>query len=623
MDPTQPAHPLCGACGTTCGSRGRCAAAARAAASTSPPTAATTWQRIMNGLPDRRRQDRRGRLRQPRSRLRRRRSRPEGRPLPIRRCREDLAAGQRRAGRCTTRSWYYMKVVADPKNPDVVWVLNAPVSRSIDGGRRSRTVRMPHGDNHSLWINPDDPQILIEGNDGGANVSFNGGPHVVHAGQPADGAVLSRERRQRVPLQPLRRPAGQHARSKIASAAPGGITERDWYDVGGCESAVPAFDPDNPRFVYAGCYMGIISEFDLETKTARDVMAWPQMPAAMPPRELEVPLQLERADRRLARSTATVDLPRRQRAAAIRQPGQDVARGQPRPHPQRQEQAGAGRRADHQRRRRRRDLRHDHLHRRVAARRGTLWVGTDDGCVQLTRDAGRTWSNVTPPDVGEALVNAIEVSPHDPATAYVDDHASTSSTTSRRTSSRPPTSARPGRASSRASPPRPGRASCARTRCARTCCTSAPKPASTSRSTAAGVDALPAESAGHADDRPQGAPRRPGGLDGRARVLDPRRPVAAAAVDRRQPRGRTCVCSSRARPCALQAVRRRVRRSEPACRQEPARRGASSTSGWRRSPRAKSGSRSLDASGKVVRTLLAQAAGGRRAAVDAAADDAP
>ena len=72
---------------------------------------------------------------------------------------------------------------------------------------------------------------------------------------------------------------------KIASAAPGGITENDWYDVGGCESAVPAFDPDKPRYVYAGCYMGIISEFDDETKTARDVMAWPQMPAAVAPKE--------------------------------------------------------------------------------------------------------------------------------------------------------------------------------------------------------------------------------------------------------------------------------------------------------------------------------------------------
>ena len=74
-----------------------------------------------------------------------------------------------------TRSWYYMKVFADPANADVVWVLNAPVTKSIDGGATFNTVPATHGDNHSLWINPTDSRYLINGNDGGASVSLDGG----------------------------------------------------------------------------------------------------------------------------------------------------------------------------------------------------------------------------------------------------------------------------------------------------------------------------------------------------------------------------------------------------------------------------------------------------------------
>ncbi|MBL8141302.1 MAG: glycosyl hydrolase, partial [Acidobacteria bacterium] len=185
-----------------------------------------------------------------------------------------------------TRSWYYMKIVADPKNPDVVWVLNAPLSRSIDGGRTFTNVPVPHGDNHSLWINPDAPDTLIEGNDGGANVSFNGGASwSTQDNQPtAQFYRVNADNRF-----PYRLYGGQQDNTSvaIASAGAGGITQRDWQQVGGCESAVPAFNPDNPRYVYAGCYMGIISEFDTETGAARDVMAFPQMPAAVPPRDMK------------------------------------------------------------------------------------------------------------------------------------------------------------------------------------------------------------------------------------------------------------------------------------------------------------------------------------------------
>ena len=315
------------------------------------------------------------------------------------------------------RAWYYMKVVADPKNADVVWVLNADVSKSIDGGKGITSVRTPHGDHHSLWINPGDPETIIEGNDGGANVSFNGGrTWSTQGNQPT--AQFYRVAVDN--LFPYHVYGGQQDNTsvKIASASPGGITERDWYDVGGCESAVPAFDANQPRYVYAGCYMGIISEFDDETKTARDVMAWPQMPAAVPPREQKyrfnwsAPIRVSAFNPAVIYHGGNVLLRSDNRGKTWREISPDLTRNDKSKQgaggtPITNEGAGGETYG----------VIHDMVESPHDA--GTVWVGTDDGLVQLTRDGGKTWSNVTPPDVGEAMVNAIEVSPHSPSTAYV------------------------------------------------------------------------------------------------------------------------------------------------------------------------------------------------------------
>jgi photosystem II stability/assembly factor-like uncharacterized protein len=315
-----------------------------------------------------------------------------------------------------SRAWYYMKVVADPRNPDIVWVLNAPVSRSIDGGRTFVNVPVPHGDNHSLWINPNDPQTLIEANDGGANVSFNGGTTwSTQTNQPT--AQFYRVNADN--LFPYNVYGGQQDNTsvRIASASPGGITERNWHDVGGCESAVPAFDPDRPRFVYAGCYMGLISEFDHETMTARDVMAWPQMPAAIPPREMKyrfdwsAPIVVSRFNPNVIYHGANMLLRSDNRGKTWREASPDLTRNDkskqgPGGAPITNEGAGG-------------EI-YGVIHYIAESPHdaGTIWVGTDDGLVQVTRDGGKTWSSVAPPEVGEAMVNAIEVSPHDAATAY-------------------------------------------------------------------------------------------------------------------------------------------------------------------------------------------------------------
>jgi photosystem II stability/assembly factor-like uncharacterized protein len=107
------------------------------------------------------------------------------------------------------RAWYYTRIYADTKDVDTVYVCNVGFFRSKDGGKTFGRIRVPHSDNHDLWIDPDDPKRMVEANDGGANVSFDAGRNVVAPGQPADGAVLPRHHRQPLPVPHLRRPAGQ------------------------------------------------------------------------------------------------------------------------------------------------------------------------------------------------------------------------------------------------------------------------------------------------------------------------------------------------------------------------------------------------------------------------------
>ncbi len=317
-----------------------------------------------------------------------------------------------------TRSWYYMKVIADPANADVVWVLNAPVLRSIDGGRTFQTVKATHGDNHSLWIDPTDSRVMINGNDGGASVTLDGGKSwSTQDNQPTaqfyhlavDDAF------------PYRLYGGQQDNSSviIRSRGDGGsIDVRDWRNGPGCESANIGVNARDPRLVYGGCYQGIIDELDQETGLSRTIMPWPAMNLTEP------------TDRTRYRFNWTAPIVVSQHDAGVVYHGGNVLfrttdRGQSwlpispdltRDDSTRQgwggvpiTNEGAGGEVYgtivviH-------ESPHD-------AR--TIYVGTDDGNVQLTRDGGTTWVNITPPSVRDGLVNEIEVSPHDAATAYV------------------------------------------------------------------------------------------------------------------------------------------------------------------------------------------------------------
>lgn len=316
------------------------------------------------------------------------------------------------------RAWYYTRVTADPNNADVVYVINAPVVKSIDGGKTFTNVPDVHGDNHDLWINPANSQNLAKADDGGAVISFTGGAQwSSNMNQPtAQFYRVSVDERY-----PYWLYSGQQDNSSVAipSATSGpGIPNEAFHDAGGCESAHVAFDPANPRYLYANCYHGIIEEYDQEFRMTRNVMANPNLGLGEPSDQLKYrwnwssPIITSPHDRTVIYHGANVLLRSADRGQSWTEVSPDLTRNDK----SRQGQGGgpftnegAGGEV------------YNTIYYIAESphEQGVIWVGTDDGLVQLTRDGGKTWTNVTPKGLPESLINMVEVSPFDKATAYL------------------------------------------------------------------------------------------------------------------------------------------------------------------------------------------------------------
>jgi len=317
-----------------------------------------------------------------------------------------------------TRSWYYMEVFADPVNENMVYVLNAPVMKSIDGGRTFSNVAVPHGDNHHLWINPSNNEIMINSNDGGANVSYDGGKSwSTQQNQPTAQfyRVITDD------LVPYNVYGGQQDNSAIAipSRTNGwGIGWKDWYSVAGCESAYLAFDPKNPEIVFGGCYQGIIERWVKATNEGKPIMQYPELRLSGIPKDFKYRFNwnapiiasphdpdiiyhagnvvFKTTDGGISWATISPDLTRN-----------DTTKQGPGGRPYTNEAAGGE------------NYNTIMYLTESPQKRGVLWAGTDDGLVHLTMDDGKTWTNVTPKGLQEGIINSIELSPHDPAAAYI------------------------------------------------------------------------------------------------------------------------------------------------------------------------------------------------------------
>jgi photosystem II stability/assembly factor-like uncharacterized protein len=317
------------------------------------------------------------------------------------------------------RAWYYSVVYADPKNADVVWLPNVFLHKSIDGGKTFSAVPDPHGDNHDMWISPDDPNRLILGNDGGATVTFNGGRSWSTLNNQPTAQFYRVATDNRFPYWVY---GAQQDNSSVGipSGVPGeGIDFTDWHPVGGGESGWIAPSPTDPDVVFAGEYGGQITRYDNRTREARQIMAWPQLADGRAGRDLKyrfqwnAPILISPNDPKTLYHAAQVLLRSRDEGETWEVISPDLTRNDP------SKQGRSGGPISY-------DITGVELYDTIFAlaesphEKGVIWAGTDDGLVQLTRDGGTTWENVTPKGFPEWIqVNSIEVSPHDKATAYL------------------------------------------------------------------------------------------------------------------------------------------------------------------------------------------------------------
>lgn len=317
------------------------------------------------------------------------------------------------------RPWYYMHIIADPRDENVVYVMDVESFKSTDGGHLFNKVKVPHGDNHGLWIDPMDTKRMIASNDGGVTVSLDGGKNWTRQdNQPTaqfyhvitDNAV------------PYRVYGAQQDNTTvgIASRSDGGAIDRsDWYDVGGGEAGYIAPYPPDPNIVYAADYQGNITRFDKRIGQVKAITEQPELsdgggaaklehrfqwtaPVVISPHD---PDTLYHGGERLFKTTdggvhwvtISSDLTRN-----------DKSKQQP---------SGGDITLD--------DTGTEYYDTIFAVAespiaKGLIWVGTDDGLVQITRDAGKSWANVTPKDLPEwSRVSLIDASLHDAGTAYV------------------------------------------------------------------------------------------------------------------------------------------------------------------------------------------------------------
>ena len=317
------------------------------------------------------------------------------------------------------RPWYYTHIITDPTNPDVLWVPNVQLWKSLDGGASFIEVPTPHGDDHDLWIDPRDSRHLIEGNDGGACVSYSGGAawSSIYNQPTAEFYHVAASQ-----TTPYRLYGAQQDNTTISTPARsdnGAITWADCYPVGGGESGYIAVRPDNPDVVYAGSYW-LVTRYDHRTGQARNILPWPENPMGWSAGDLKYrfqwtfPILLSPHDPDTLYVTSNVVHRSHDEGTTWEVVSPDLTRNDP-------TKLGASGGPITK------DNTSVEYYCTIFAlaespvTRGVLWAGSDDGLIHVSRNDGRTWDNVTPPDLKDAwaMISIIEPSPTNAGMAYV------------------------------------------------------------------------------------------------------------------------------------------------------------------------------------------------------------
>ncbi len=321
--------------------------------------------------------------------------------------------------RLIQRAWYYIELFPDPQNDETVYVMSAPALRSTDGGKTWVDIPSGHGDHHNLWINPKNSENMVMSDDGGAEITFNKGKSWSSLGNMPTGQFY----RINVDHQfPYRIYSGQQDNSSVSIASrelnSSSIGNASWTSSAGGESAFLAFNPDDPRYVMGGSYEGTIEVLDTKAKATFHNMAAPIQYLSMDAKDMKYrynwnapiiwskhePGTFYHGSQMLLKTTdlgktwteASPDLTRNEKEKQGK-PGVPFTN----------EAVGAEN--------------YGTLSYVIESpnEKGVIYTGSDDGVVSITRDGGKTWKNITPAGLPECLINAIDVSPFDNATAYI------------------------------------------------------------------------------------------------------------------------------------------------------------------------------------------------------------
>ena len=318
------------------------------------------------------------------------------------------------------RAWYYTHIKADPVDPNTVYALNTSMYRSVDGGTTFEVIPVPHGDVHDLWIHPSDPDRMVVADDGGAQVTVNGGETwSSYFNQPTaelyDVIVDNGY--------PYRLHGAQQDNTTISVTAWSDVNtlypKQHWLNIGGCETGPVALHPNRPHIVYAGCYGGVMDRYDLQSGQRRNIMLYPQLQLGMAAKDLRhrfqwvSPMLVSQHDPRVIYHGS-------QHVNRSHDEGvnwETISADLTTDNPAHQEQSGGPINAD---------VTGVEIYNVVFSIAESpfdadeIWAGSDDGRVHVTRDGGMTWTDVTPaamPELG--TVDEIELSTHQAGRAYL------------------------------------------------------------------------------------------------------------------------------------------------------------------------------------------------------------
>jgi photosystem II stability/assembly factor-like uncharacterized protein len=317
------------------------------------------------------------------------------------------------------RAWYYSRIYADPADEEAVYVLNVRFHRSKDGGKTFTAIRTPHSDNHDLWIDPADPARMIEANDGGVNVSTDGGKTWTPQDNQPTAQIYRVSTDNHFPYRILGAQQDNSALRIASRGAENGIGRNDFQETAGGESGHVVADPTDPEVVYGGSYGGFLTRLDHRTGALRDINPWPDNPMGWGAAELEhrfqwnFPLFFSPHDPKKLYAASQYLLESTDAGASWRRISQDLTRNDksklgPSGGPITKDNTSV-----------------EYYATIFAAAEspleaGVLWAGSDDGLIHVSWDGGRSWKNVTPRGLPEwAMINSIDAHPFEKGGAYV------------------------------------------------------------------------------------------------------------------------------------------------------------------------------------------------------------